>query len=98
MRLVLVCSAFTITPTLIVAIILSLLAINFADFLVKPAKASYEAARTIGEPVRRARDEEIMRDIAAISGPLQNLGVEGIRDTELDEAAARAADRGPPPP
>jgi two-component system nitrogen regulation sensor histidine kinase NtrY len=80
MRLVLVFSAFTITPTLIVAIILSLLAINFADFLVRPAKASYEAARTIGEPVRRAREEEILRDIAAISGPLQALGIDGIHD------------------
>ncbi len=82
MRLVLVCSVFTITPTLIVAIILSLLVINLTDFVVKPAKASYEAARTIGEPVRRAREEEILRDIAAISGPLQGLGVDGVRDAE----------------
>ena len=65
MRLVLVCSLFTITPTLIVAIILSLLVINLTDFVVKPAQASYEAARAIGEPVRRAREEEILRDIGA---------------------------------
>jgi two-component system nitrogen regulation sensor histidine kinase NtrY len=82
MRLVLVCSVFTITPTLIVAIIFSLLVINLTDFVVKPAKASYEAARTIGEPVRRAREEEILRDIAAISGPLQGLGIDGIRDAQ----------------
>ena len=80
MRLVLVCSVFTITPTLIVAIIFSLLVINLTDFVVKPAKASYEAARTIGEPVRRAREEEILRDIAGISSPLQALGIDGIRD------------------
>jgi two-component system nitrogen regulation sensor histidine kinase NtrY len=80
MRLVLVCSVFTITPTLIVAIIFSLLVINLTDLVVKPAKASYEAARTIGEPVRRAREDEILRDIAAISGPLQALGIDGIRD------------------
>jgi two-component system nitrogen regulation sensor histidine kinase NtrY len=80
MRLVLVCSVFTITPTLIVAIIFSLLVINLTDLVVKPAKASYEAARTIGEPVRRAREEEILRDIAGIAGPLQALGIDGIRD------------------
>ena len=82
MRLVLVCSAFTITPTLIVAIILSLLVINLTDFVVKPAKASYEAARTIGEPVRRAREDEILRDIAAIASPLQNLGIDSVRDAQ----------------
>ncbi len=82
MRLVLVCSVFTITPTLIVAIIFSLLVINLTDFVVKPAKASYEAARTIGEPVRRAREEEILRDISAISGPLQGMGIDGIRDAQ----------------
>jgi two-component system nitrogen regulation sensor histidine kinase NtrY len=82
MRLVLVCSAFTITPTLIVAIILSLLVINLTDFVVKPAKASYEAARTIGEPVRRAREDEILRDIAAISGPLQSAGIDSVRDAD----------------
>ena len=80
MRLVLVCSLFTITPTLIVAIILSLLVINLTDFVVKPAQASYEAARAIGEPVRRAREEEILRDIGAISAPLQALGIDGVRD------------------
>ena len=56
------------------AIILSLLVINLTDFVVKPAQASYEAARAIGEPVRRAREEEILRDIAAISAPLQEHG------------------------
>jgi len=80
MRLVLVCSVFTITPTLIIAIILSLLVINLTDFVVKPAQASYEAARAIGEPVRRAREEEILRDIGAIAGPLQALGVDSVRD------------------
>jgi two-component system nitrogen regulation sensor histidine kinase NtrY len=80
MRLVLVCSVFTITPTLIVAIILSLLVINLTDFVVKPAQASFEAARAIGEPVRRAREEEILRDIGAISGPLQALGIDGVHD------------------
>lgn len=82
MRLVLVCSLFTITPTLIVTIILSLLVINLTDFVVKPAKASYEAARSIGEPVRRAREEEILRDIGAIAGPLQALGIEAVREKE----------------
>ena len=53
MRLVLVCSVFTITPTVIVTIILSLLVISLTDFVVKPSQASYEAARAIGEPVRR---------------------------------------------
>jgi two-component system nitrogen regulation sensor histidine kinase NtrY len=80
MRLVLVCSLFTITPTLIVTIILSLLVINLTDFVVKPAQASYEAARAIGEPVRRAREEEILRDIGAVSAPLQALGIDGVRD------------------
>ena len=55
MRLVLVCSVFTITPTVIVTVILSLLMTNLIDFVVKPSQASYEAARAIGEPVRRAR-------------------------------------------
>jgi two-component system nitrogen regulation sensor histidine kinase NtrY len=82
MRLVLVCSVFTITPTLIVAIILSLLVINLTDFVVKPAQASYEAARAIGEPVRRAREEEILRDIGAVSAPLQALGIDAVRDKE----------------
>jgi two-component system nitrogen regulation sensor histidine kinase NtrY len=82
MRLVLVFSAFTITPTLIVAIILSLVVINLTDFVVKPAKASYEAARTIGEPVRRAREDEILRDIAAIASLLQNAGIDSVRDAQ----------------
>ncbi|MBV8186190.1 MAG: PAS domain-containing sensor histidine kinase [Alphaproteobacteria bacterium] len=83
MRLVLVCSAFTVVPTLIVAISLSFLVINLTDFVVKPAKASYEAARAIGEPVRRAREDEILRDIAAISGPLQNAGIDALRDGQI---------------
>jgi len=82
MRLVLVCSIFTITPTLLVAVFLSLLVTSLTDFVVRPAKDSYEAARTIGEPVRRAREEEILRDIGAISGPLQGLGVDGFSDAE----------------
>jgi two-component system, NtrC family, nitrogen regulation sensor histidine kinase NtrY len=80
MRLVLVCSIFTIAPTLIVTIILSLLVINLTDFVVKPSQAAFEAARTIGEPVRRAREEEILRDIAGISAPLQEMGVPALRD------------------
>ena len=80
MRLVLVCSVFTITPTVIVTVILSLLMTNLIDFVVKPSQASYEAARAIGEPVRRAREEEILRDIAAISVPLQELSLEALRD------------------
>jgi two-component system nitrogen regulation sensor histidine kinase NtrY len=86
MRLVLVCSVFTITPTLIVAIILSLLVINLTDFVVKPAQASFEAARAIGEPLRRAREEEILRDISAISAPLQALGIDGVRDQATTKA------------
>ena len=82
MRLVLVCSLFTITPTLIVTIILSLLVINLTDFVVKPAQASYEAARAIGEPVRRAREEEILRDIGAVASSLQALGIDAVRDKE----------------
>lgn len=83
MRLVLVCSLFTITPTLIVTIILSLLVINLTDFVVKPAQASYEAARAIGEPVRRAREEEILRDIGAISSALQAIGIDAVRDKNV---------------
>ncbi|MBY0324685.1 MAG: HAMP domain-containing protein [Reyranella sp.] len=82
MRLVLVCSLFTITPTLIVTIILSLLVINLTDFVVKPAQASYEAARAIGEPVRRAREEEILRDIGAVASSLQEIGIDSVRDKE----------------
>jgi two-component system, NtrC family, nitrogen regulation sensor histidine kinase NtrY len=82
MRLVLVCSLFTITPTLIVTIILSLLVINLTDFVVKPAQASYEAARQIGEPVRRAREEEILRDIGAVASSLQAIGIDAVRDKE----------------
>ena len=82
MRLVLVCSIFTITPTIIVSIILSLLLLNLTDFVVKPAQASYEAARAIGEPVRHAREEEILRDIAAISGPLQEMNSANLYDKD----------------
>lgn len=82
MRLVLICSLFTITPTLIVTIILSLLVINLTDFVVKPSQTAFEAARAIGEPVRRAREEEILRDIAAISGPLQSLGIDALHDRD----------------
>jgi two-component system nitrogen regulation sensor histidine kinase NtrY len=85
MRLVLVCSVFTITPTIIVSIILSLLLLNLTDFVVKPAQDSYEAARAIGEPVRHAREEEILRDIAAISGPLQELTSAALRDKEATD-------------
>ena len=82
MRLVLVCSVFTITPTLIVAIIMSFVVLNLTDFVVKPAQASYEAARAIGEPVRQAREDEIIRDIGAIAGPLQGVGIDGVREVE----------------
>lgn len=82
MRLVLVCCIFTIAPTLIVSIILSLLFLNLTDFVVRPSQASYEAARTIGEPVRRAREDEILRDISAIAGPLQSMGIEALREAE----------------
>ena len=74
MRLVLLCGVFTLLPTLIVAIIMALLFINFTDFVVKPAQTSFEAARAIGEPVRRARETEILRDIAAISAPVAGAG------------------------
>ena len=96
MRLVLLCSVFTITPTLIVAIILSLLFLNLTDFVVKPSQAVYEAARKIGEPVRRAREDEILRDIDAIAGPLQALGVDGIRDNEVTKRLLEIAIQGRP--
>ncbi len=80
MRLVLVCSVFTITPTVIVTVILSMLVISLTDFVVKPSQASFEAARAIGEPVRRAREQEILNDIAAISQPLQADGIDALRD------------------
>jgi len=80
MRLVLVCCIFTVTPTMIVTIILSLLVLNLTNFVVKPSQAAYEAARAIGEPVRHAREDEILRDIAAISSPLQALGMDTLRD------------------
>src|SRR6266851_853544 len=51
-----------------------------ADLVIAVLLVSLMAARTIGEPVRRAREEEILRDIAAISGPLQALGIDGIHD------------------
>ncbi len=81
MRLVLMCSIFTITPTVIVTVILSMLMLNLTDFVVKPSQASYEAARAIGEPVRRAREDEILRDISGISVPLQELSVDALRDS-----------------
>ena len=96
MRLVLVCSVFTITPTLIVAIILSLLFLNLTDFVVKPSQAAFEAARAIGEPVRRAREEEILRDIGAIAGPLQALGVDEVRDGEATKRLLESLIEGRP--
>ncbi len=90
MRLVLVCSIFTITPTLVVAIILALLFVNFTDFVVKPAQSSYEAARAIGEPVRRAREDEILRDIDGIARPLQELGLDQLKESaSLNETLQR---------
>ena len=82
MRLVLMCCVFTVTPTLIVTIIVSLLLINLTNFVVKPSQDAFEAARAIGEPVRRAREDEIFRDIGAIAGPLQNQGVDSLHDPE----------------
>jgi len=89
-------SVFTITPTLIVAIILSLLFLNLTDFVVKPSQAAFEAAREIGEPVRRAREDEILRDIGAIAGPLQALGIDGIRDSETTKRLLENAIQGRP--
>ncbi|MFO1158019.1 MAG: PAS domain-containing sensor histidine kinase [Reyranellaceae bacterium] len=83
MRLVLVCSIFTIMPTLIIAVFLSLLVTNLTDYVVGPAKESYDAARRMGEPVRLAREDEINRDITAISQPLQGVGVDGFGDAEI---------------
>jgi two-component system nitrogen regulation sensor histidine kinase NtrY len=80
MRLVLVCSLFAIVPTLVVAIILSLLVLNLTDFIVRPSQASFEAAQRIGEPVRRAREQQILGGILAVSAPLQELGVDQLRD------------------
>lgn len=80
MRLVLLCGVFTVMPTLIVAIIMALLFINFTDFVVKPSRTAFEAARAIGEPVRRARESEILRDISAIATPLQEQGIDSLKD------------------
>ncbi|HEY4168157.1 MAG TPA: HAMP domain-containing protein, partial [Reyranella sp.] len=80
MRLVLLCSGFTVLPTLVVAIILALVFVNFTEYVVKPAQASFEAARAIGEPVRRARETEISSDIYAISAPLQKQGIDVLKD------------------
>ena len=96
MRLVLVCSVFTITPTVIVTIILSMLVISLTDFVVKPSQASYEAARAIGEPVRRAREQEILNDIEAISSPLQAEGVDGLRDPAATKAMLQRLIEGRP--
>ncbi|HYC65233.1 MAG TPA: hypothetical protein VEC14_10925, partial [Reyranellaceae bacterium] len=82
MRLVLVCSLFAIIPTLVVAIILSLLVVNLTDFILRPSQASFEAAQRIGEPVRRAREQQILGSIGAISAPLQELGLEQLSDKE----------------
>ncbi|MFI4999709.1 MAG: ATP-binding protein [Reyranellales bacterium] len=82
MRLVLVCCVFTVTPTLIVTIIVSLLMINLTNFVVKPSQAAFEAARAIGEPVRQAREDEIFRNIGAIAGPLQEQGIDSLHDAE----------------
>jgi two-component system nitrogen regulation sensor histidine kinase NtrY len=76
MRLVLVCSVFTITPTLIVAIILSLLFINLTDFVVKPARPrSRRRARSASRCGARARRDPARH--RAISAPLQELGHRG---------------------
>ena len=80
MRLVLLCSGFTVLPTLVVAIILALVFVNFTEYVVKPAQASFEAARAIGEPVRRARETEISSDIYAISAPLQKQGIDVLNN------------------
>jgi two-component system nitrogen regulation sensor histidine kinase NtrY len=80
MRLVLLCSAFTVLPTAIVAVILALVFVNFTEYVVKPAQASFEAARAIGEPVRRARESEISSDIYSISAPLQKQGMDVMND------------------
>jgi two-component system nitrogen regulation sensor histidine kinase NtrY len=90
MRLVLMCGLFTVMPTLVVAIIIALLFVNFTDFVVKPSRASFEAARAIGEPVRRARESEILRDIAGIATPLQELGIASLKDpAAITEALQR---------
>ena len=86
MRLVLVCSLFAITPTLVVAIILSLLVLNLTEFVVRPSQTSFEAARAIGEPVRRAREQEIQGNIGALAVPLQELGMDQLRDSEATSA------------
>jgi two-component system nitrogen regulation sensor histidine kinase NtrY len=93
MRLVLMCSVFTVMPTLIVAIILALMFVKFTDFVVKPAQASFEAARAIGEPVRRARETEILSDISAISMPIQKEGIESLKNKPaLTETLQRLID------
>jgi len=81
-RLVLVCGLFATVPTLMVAIIFSLLALNLSDYVVKPSQAAFESARAIGEPVRRAREREILNDIGQIAVALQGLGIEAVRDSE----------------
>ena len=88
MRLVLVCSVFTIMPTLIVAIILSLL-------VDQPHRLRGQACQGVvrgGARDRRAgaarAREEILRDIAAISSPLQALGIDGIERRRSDRTAA----------
>ena len=86
MRLVLVFSVFTITPTLIVAIILSLLVINLTDFVVKPAKASYEAARHDRRAgAARPRRGDPARHRARSPPRCRHLGIDGIRDADGDD-------------
>jgi two-component system nitrogen regulation sensor histidine kinase NtrY len=82
MRLVLVCSLFAIVPTMTVAIILSLVFISLTDFVVQPSRASYEKARAIGEPVRRAREQEIWANIGSLAAPLQELGTDQLRNAQ----------------
>ena len=94
MRLVLVCSLFTITPTLIVA--------------DHPVAAGHQPDRLRGEAgqgllrggagdrragAARPRGGNPARH-RRISAPLQAMGIDGIRDAQRSPAA-RAADRGP---
>jgi two-component system nitrogen regulation sensor histidine kinase NtrY len=96
MRLVLLCSVFTVMPTLVVAISLALVFVNFTDYVVKPAQASFEAARAIGEPVRQARESEIQGDIYAISAPLQKQGIDSLTNVQaLTETLQRLIDGRP---
>jgi len=68
--------------TLIVAIIFSLLVINLTDFVVKPAKASYEGGahdrRTGAARARGGNPARHRRDFRSLAG----LGIDGIRDAQ----------------